>query len=355
MRRALLVVLLVPALLLPSAPPAHALSLTSIASAREFPAAMAFAPGGLLFYAERFTGEIRTRNVTTGADNHFFTIGSIATAGEQGLLGLAVHPQYPSTPYVFAYVTRLLTGGGVQNQVVRITASGGVGTSSVAIVRIVAGTIHNGGAMAFGPAGALHVVVGDVGNPSFAQDTVRMVGKVIRINSDGTPFTGNPFGNRVFSYGHRNMFGIARDPQTGRFWVTENGPECNDELNPIVNGGNFAWGPSQSCGSPPDAEDTNRDGPLPRLFPARLYNPVIAPTGAAFCSACGLGSTYEGTLLFGAWNTGEIRRVILTPDRKGASSSSVVLDHSSGLLAMARHPNGKIYVSDADQIFRLDP
>ncbi|MCA1726746.1 MAG: PQQ-dependent sugar dehydrogenase [Actinobacteria bacterium] len=314
---------------------------------------MTFAPGGLLFYGERFTGEIRTRNVSTGADASFFTIGSVATVGEQGLLGLAVHPNYPSTPYVYAYVTRTVLGS-AQNQVVRITAAQGVGTSMTVLFAIAAGTNHNGGAMRFTPGGLLLIATGENGDPANAQDLTRLTGKVLRVTDTGAAAAGNPFGNRVFTYGHRNMFGMARDPRTGRFWVTENGPDCNDEINVLIAGGNYAWGPSQSCGSPPDAEDTNRDGPAPRMFPERIYNPVIAPTGAAFCAACGLGSVSEGTLLFSAWNTGQIRRLVLTSDRVGVATSNVIYDHSAGLLAMARHPRGKIYVSDADQIFRID-
>jgi glucose/arabinose dehydrogenase len=151
------------------------------------------------------------------------------------------------------------------------------------------------------------------------------------------------------------MFGAAIDPQRGLVWVTENGPGCNDEINRPVNGGNFAWGPSQSCGVPPDAEDTNRDGPSPRRFPLSLINPVIAPTGAVFCAGCGLGSATEGTLLFGAWNDGSIRRLTLNGTRTGVTASTLLYDHSSGVLAMARAPDGDILFSDSDQIFQLTP
>jgi glucose/arabinose dehydrogenase len=360
-RRILLAALLI-ALLVPGAGPASSaprratVSITSVASGLDFPAAIAFAPGGLLFYGERFTGEIRTRNVSTGADNSFFTISSVASTGEQGLLGLAIPPGYPTTtPYVYAYVTRTVVGG-VQNQIVRIRVESGVGTTMTVLVRIQAAGNHNGGAMLFGPGGRLFAVVGENGDPSAAQDTARMLGKVLRMDADGTGTQYNPFGNRVYSYGHRNMFGIARDPVNGRLWVTENGPGCNDEINLLVLGGNFAWGPSESCGSPAVAADTNQDGPSPRLFPKRIYNPTIAPTGAVFCDGCGLGASFEGQLLFGAWNTGQIRRLGLTSNRQGVSTSNVLYDHTEGILGMAAHPQtGVIYFSDPDQIFRLDP
>src|SRR5207244_583445 len=102
------------------------------------------------------------------------------------------------------------------------------------------------------------------------------------------------------------------DPQTGRLWETENGPSCNDELNRIVRGGNYAWGPheEENCQPPkPGALETNQDGPSPRIQPKIYYPSVIAPTGAVFCQACGLGSASGGRLFFGAWNTRDIRRI----------------------------------------------
>lgn len=360
MRRAL-VGMLALALLVPAAPASAQLpsvlatTPVAVASGLDFPAAMTFAPDGRIFYGERFTGEIRIKNLNTGADRLFFTLPAVATAGEQGVLGLAVAPGFPSTPYVYAYYTRTVNGA-PQNQIVRITSESGRGTSMTVLVRIAAATIHNGGIIAFGPDGLLYAGVGEVGVPANAQNTRILTGKVLRMTAGGRGAAGNPFGNRVFSYGHRNLFGLAFDPRGGRLWATENGPSCNDEINRPLLGGNFAWGPSQSCGAPPDAEDTNRDGPAPRHFPQWLYNPVNAPTGAAFCEGCGLGTDTEGTLLFGAWNDGAIRRLTLTSDRLGVASSSILYDHVQGILAMARHPNtGRIYFSDPDQIFRLDP
>ena len=156
----------------------------------------------------------------------------------------------------------------------------------------------------------------------------------------------------AFAYGIRNSFGFTFDPQTGNLWETENGPACNDELNRIVEGGNHAWGPSETCnGTPP--QNTNQDGPAPRILPRSFYNPVIAPTGAAFCQGCGLGAAVEGRLLFGDWNRGEIHAVTLTADRLGVASQTVILDRASGILAVERGTGGAVYFSDANGIYRL--
>jgi len=335
-------------------PAAHAVTVQAIASNLDFPAAMSFLPAGRIVYGERFTGEVRFFDPATQANTLVWTFTNVATAGEQGLLSVVSHPNYPTSPYLYAYVTRTVSGK-AQNQIIRVTVNSGVGTAQKILTKIKAGTIHNGGTLRFGPSGRLHVVTGEIGNPANAQKTSNLLGKVLRLTAGGRAAPGNPFGNKVFSFGHRNMFGIDIDPQTGKLWVSENGPGCNDEINPIVSGGNFAWGPSQSCGVPPDAEDTNRDGPQPRLFPARIYNPTIAPTGAAFCDGCGLGTATEGTLLFGAWNDGVIRRVTLNATRDGAVSSAVLYDHPQGVLAVVSGTDGRIYFSDPDQIFVLNP
>jgi glucose/arabinose dehydrogenase len=148
------------------------------------------------------------------------------------------------------------------------------------------------------------------------------------------------------------MFGFAWDPLTGRLWVTGNGPSCTDEINLVVRGGNYAWGPNQTCtGTHP--QSTNQDGPDPRILPEVFYeNPMIAPTGAAFCQGCGLPGQ-EGNLIFGAWNDGKLRSLVLDAGRDDVASQSVLYDHPSGVVAVERGPDGAIYFSDPDQIFKL--
>jgi glucose/arabinose dehydrogenase len=358
MRRAFLgIVALALSLPLPAgvsaAPHVAATAAQAVASGLDFPASMVFLPDGRLLYGERFTGEIRIRNLSTNAETSFFTISNIATAGEQGLLGLAVHPQYPSKPLVYAYATRTVNGA-PQNQLIRIRATNDVGTQMTVLLPIPASTNHNGGPLLL-TGNRLHVLVGDVGNPANSQNTAALPGKVLRVNLTGKAHPQNTLGNRTFSFGHRNMFGIAMDPQSGRVWVSENGPGCNDEMNPLVNGGNFAWGPTQSCGSMTAPLDTNRDGPQPRLLPPWFNVPTIAPTGIAFCQGCGLDAATEGTLLMGAWNDGGIRRLTLDGARTGVTASSMIYDHNQGVLAMVRASNGTIYFSDPDQIYKLVP
>jgi aldose sugar dehydrogenase len=339
--------------LLPApAPSSRALIGAHQVLATSWPAAFVFDPGGRIFYGNRFTGEIRIFNPATGGDTLFFTLPDVATVGEQGLLGLALHPSYPAKPYVFAYYTRTVDGNPA-NQIVRLTDSMGTGKGFRALLSLPAGAIHNGGVIHFGLDNKLYAVVGDVSNRANAQDLSSLAGKVLRMSALGKPVPSNPFtGSRVWAFGIRNSFGFAFDPQTRNLWQTENGPECNDELNRIVKGGNHAWGPSATCsGTPP--QNTNQDGPPPRSLPLSIYNPVIAPTGAAFCQGCGLGAALEGRLLFGDWNRGDIHAVTLTADRLGVASQTVILDRASGIVAVERGTGGAIYFSDANGIYRL--
>lgn len=330
--------------------PAQAALRERLVAPAAFPAAFAFDPSGRIFYGERFSGQIRIFDPSTGNDRHFFTLPDVATSGEQGLLGLALHPSYPAKPYVYAYYTRQRSM--TRNLIVRLTDSMGGGRNLKTLVKIPAAGFHNGGVIHFGPDGRLYAVTGETGNRSLAQNLSSLAGKVLRMTAAGKAPPDNPFpGSLVWSFGHRNSFGFGFDPQTGNLWQGENGPECNDELNLIAKGGNFAWGPNATCaGLPP--QNTNQDGPQPRIMPLAWYTPTIAPTGVTFCEGCGVPSI-AGKLLFGDWNRGGLHAVTLTPNRMGIQSQEVVLDRASGILAMERAPDSRVFFSDPAGIYEL--
>jgi glucose/arabinose dehydrogenase len=294
----------------------------------------------------------------TGSDTLFFTVTNVATSGEQGLLGVALHPQIASgQPFVYAYATRN-TGTGLQNQILRIRIrAGGNHTSSVIFSSDVTPTPnHNGGVIHFGPDGRLYAQIGDAQDPANSQDLDVRAGKVVRMTASGgvppdNPFVGVAGDDYVYSFGFRNGYGFTFDPLTDDPWETQNGPGCNDEVNRLVPGGNFAWGPNQTCtGTAP--QNTNQDGPTPRLLPAEFYTPTTAPTGMVFCDGCGLTGA-EGHMFFGEYNTGRIREAVLTANREDIASQTIPLDRASGILSMERGPDGAIYFSDAVGIYKL--
>jgi glucose/arabinose dehydrogenase len=320
----------------------------------DYPAAFTPTPdGGSIFYAELNTGEVRRLNPSTGVSTPFFTIPDVTSAGDQGLLGLALHPSYPSNRNVWAFVTRIVSGTAT-NQLIRIRPDG----SGFAVVHsFPTATSRDGGRIAFGPDGKLYATVGDNTKPSLSQSLASEAGKVMRMNPDGTVPANNPSpGSRVIAYGFRNSFGFTFDPQSGRLWATDNGPHCNDEINlvPRLRLTNFGWGPSQTCATPPPApRNTNRDGPNP-VLPRVFFADPTALTGAAFCDGCGLSS--PGQLFIGEFVTGTIRRATLTPDRLDIASQAPYYHDPGSILAVeAPLHGGPIYFSTRTNIYRLAP
>jgi glucose/arabinose dehydrogenase len=326
-----------------------AVSAEPIVTGLDYPAAFTFDPSGRIFYGERLTGEVRIYDPATAQDTLFITIPNLVFVREQGLLGIALHPRYPTAPLVYVYATRKV-GGQDRNQIIRIRDVGGVGRSPRAIWTedIVAAKNHNGGRIIFGPDGRLFAVVGEAGNPANAQNLNNDGGKVLRMTPSGGVPPDNPFpGSLIWAYGIRNSFGFTFDPLTDILWETENGPSCNDELNKIDPGANYGWGPNWTCGpNPPPPQNTNQDGPDP-VMPAAFFESIIAPVGAAFCVGCGIPAS-EGTFFFGAYLTGDIWQITLTPDRTAIDSMVVVYNHSGTLVSFERGPDGAVYFSDAE-------
>jgi aldose sugar dehydrogenase len=323
-------------------------------SAIGFPAAFTLTPdGSRILYGARYTGQISWLDPATGMSAPFFKVPNVATAGEYGLLGLALSPNYPSESRVWAFVTRTVAGT-PENELIRIRADGG----GFAIVRRFSTALHHdGGQIMFGPDGKLYVVVGDNYSPSLSQDLNVTAGKMMRLNPAGTVPSDNPrAGSPIIGYGIRNSFGFTFDPQGGRLWATDNGPECNDEIDlvPKLSLNNFGWGPSETCSSPPPApRNTNRDGPNP-VLPKFFFARPLGLTGAAFCNGCGLSS--PGQLFFGDFNNGIIHRSKLTSARTGVVSQAPFYDHPDAVLSLeAPLDGGPIYFSTKTNIFRLNP
>lgn len=338
----------------PAAPARAAVLATPVATGLLYPAAFTVAPNGRIYYGERLTGAVRTIDPGSGRNDPFFTVPGLATAGEQGLLGIAIDPDFATSPFVYIYVTRTVSGV-TENQILRVRSFRATGIAMTVIYRAPAGVLHNGGRILFGPDRMLYAVTGDAQSPANSQNVASPLGKVLRMTPLGAVPPDNPFpGTLTWAYGIRNSFGMAFDPFTAALWVTENGPACNDELNRIAKGLNYGWGPSQTCSTPPGPPlNTNRDGPAP-VAPAAFYSPPPAVTGAAFCSACGLGSASEWALFYGTYNTREIRQVTLASRaRSRIASETVAYTHSAPVLSMERGPDGRLYFSDPSGIYRL--
>src|SRR2546426_1149757 len=351
------------AILAPAPPVAAAGQIEVYKSGLTFPIALAFSSDGRVFFAEKDTGSIRIVYLAnrTLLPTPFYTLPNTQNTGERGLLGLALDPGFPATPYVYAYQTyNDLANGTIYNRIVRILASGNTGVSYAVLLRmppLSSATNHNGGVIAFGPDGKLYAVVGENANPSLSQDPMSPMGKVLRMYSNGSAPPDNPFYNNpawynlTYTYGHRNMFGLAFHPITGRVYVTENGPNCNDEVNLLTAGSNYGWGPTAACGSLPPPSDTNRDGPNP-VLPIWWWGTTICPTNAAIPRGPSF-PTWQGDLFMGDCNTGRFHRLDLVPPNYDFVASDTILwTGPLAIIEVEAGPDGAIWLTTPTTIYR---
>lgn len=214
--------------------PRYAAGATVLARRLVVPWGVAFLPSGSALVAERKSGEVVLVS-PTGRVTSVGRVPGVADQGEGGLLGLAVDPD--DATRVYAYLTSTQD----DNRVVALRLSGGTLRFERALLTgIPAGRRHNGGRIVVGPDGDLWIGTGDAGDTARAQRKGDLGGKILRIARDGSVPSDNPFGTPVWSYGHRNVQGLAFD-SAGRLWATEFGQDTYDELNLIRKGGDYGW------------------------------------------------------------------------------------------------------------------
>jgi len=208
----------------------------TVATGLTSPWGLAALPDRSGLVSERDTARIK-RIAPGGQVSTVGTVPGVDPDGEGGLLGIAVPPDFARRPYVYAYFT-----ASGDNRIVRMPFQGGrLGRPEVILDGIRKGKGRNGGRIVFGPDGMLYAGTGETGQAELAQDRGSLSGKILRMTPDGKAPRDNPFsGSLVYSYGHRNVQGLAFDP-TSRLWASEFGELTWDELNLIRAGGNYGW------------------------------------------------------------------------------------------------------------------
>ena len=317
------------------------LHVREVTSGLSQPTAMAFiGPGDILVLQK---GDGRVRRVINGMlqPGHVLDV-AVDSASERGLLGIAIHPGFPSTPFVYLYYTQSNTAGDssgspLANRVYRYTWNGSalVSPSLILDLPVTPGPNHNGGTITFGPDGKLYIVIGDLNRDGQLQNfstgpAPDNTGVIFRVNDDGSTPNDNPFfaqgGNlaKYYAYGVRNSFGLAFDPITGELWDTENGLDTYDEINLVLPGFNSGW--EQLMG--PDSRDPQGLGNLV-FFPGSHYaDPkfswfnTVGPTALVFLNSTRLGVEYGNDLFVGDIKNGNLYRFRVNAARNGLDFTS---------------------------------
>ncbi|MFD8564499.1 PQQ-dependent sugar dehydrogenase [Streptosporangium canum] len=293
------------------------------------PWGIAFLPGGDALVTERDTARL-LRVTAAGKVTEVGEIGDVRPDGEGGLMGVAVSPGFGKDHLVFLYLTSAR-----DNRIVRYRYDRGLTDATVILDGIPKGSIHNGGRLAFGPDGYLYATTGETGERDLAQDRGSLAGKILRMTADGRPAPGNPFRNVVWSYGHRNVQGLAWDP-SGRLYASEFGSSSFDEINLIRKGGNYGWPEVEGAGGAP-----------------RFIDPVVtwstdeaSPSGMAYA---------DGSLWVGALRGRRLWQVPLAADGTAGVPAARFEGRYGRLRAVAAAPDGSLWIGTSNRDGRGSP
>jgi glucose/arabinose dehydrogenase len=286
----------------------------------DIPWAIDFLPNGTMIFTERVGRVSILDNGTTK------TVGNINVTqmGESGLLGIAVDPEFNTNKFVYLYYT-----GQNGNRISRFNLNGKLENETILIDNIPSGSIHNGGRLKFGPDGKLYATTGESGNPSLAQDINSLGGKILRLNKDGSVPSDNPFGNYVYSYGHRDPQGITWNPVTKEMYESEHGATQNDEINIIVKGGNYGWPLYQG-----------NESASGYIKPLAVYTDfTLAPSGIAY---------YNNNLYVAGLRGNQLRKISLSADGNSVTGQEALFTNLGRLREVVEH-DGYLYISTSNR------
>lgn len=369
-----------------------ALEQTVVLSGLQSPWDLAFTPDGAMLFTEKCRG-LSVRDASGETRRLFGTSGAPLVAndlicpGQSGMLGVAVDPEFATNRFVYVYMLSNQTSP-PRNRVVRLTVDANYTSVSdrTDIVTDIAfksaanswGGVgqHSGGRIRFHPTeGLLYVTTGDNHNGSLPQDLTRLGGKVLRITRDGIAASGNntPSGGdaRIFTYGHRNVQGIAFRPSTGQPFSCEHGPGHTDEVTPLVAGGNGGWDPQPASGvSCADNycgyTSNNPQGTPTPMTDLNKFPDAMRPAWTNEGESEGMGpctflsgtqwSAWDGTLAVGIMAGARIDILQLDDDGSANAAETAQGLPRARMRSLVQGPDGSLYVAtDEGEIWRVTP
>jgi len=319
----------------------------TIAENLKVPWEIVFAPDGRIFFTER-VGALRV--IEDGQLNPEPVAMFIVGGSEGGLLGLALDPNFEQNHYLYLYST-YFEFPFTYNKVVRYTENANILSDEFILVDKIPGAAwHDGGRLKFGPDEKLYITTGEAGNADSAQDLNSLGGKILRVNSDGTIPSDNPFPDSIiFSYGHRNPQGIDWDPVTGKLVSSEHGPSgergfAHDEINVIEAGKNYGWPKVIGGESEPEFVD-------PILHTG---DDTWAPSGATFYDSNNIPE-WENKYFVATLRGNHLRMLDLDIDANQVISSEVIFSNYGRLRDASMGPDGNLYILTSNQDGRGAP
>lgn len=303
--------------------PSNRIEVQVVARNLEAPWGVAFLPGGDALVTERDSG--RLLRVSGGGDIEEIQRIPEGGSGEGGLLGLALSPDYERDRLVYVYYST-----GEDNRVGRFQ----LGEPPEPILTgIPVNVVHDGGGLAFGPDGMLYVTTGDAGDAETAQDRNSLSGKILRLTPDGGIPDDNPFpDNPTYSYGHRNVQGLAWD-ENGQLYASEFGQDRFDEVNRIEPGGNYGWPEVEGEGGEPEFID-----------PIQTFSTDEAsPSGAAILKDSAIPQ-WDGDFFMAALRGARLWRLELGPDGNVTGREALLQGEYGRLRNVVQAPDGSLWV-----------
>ncbi len=351
----------------------HDYRVVTVADGLVQPWAIAWLPNGDALVTER-PGRLRIVRGGKLVPQAVEGVPPVVFQGQGGLLEVAVHPNFASNRYVYlTYSKAKADGSGATTALVRGTFEKDRLTNVQPLFESVStGRGHFGGRIAFDGKGHLFLTLGDRQVPPEgnldahpAQDLSNHHGKVVRLNEDGSVPSDNPFVGKaparpeIWSYGHRNVQGIAIDPATGHIWTHEHGPQGGDELNLDRAGKNYGWpvigfGVNYTTGKAIHS-GTHREG---MEQPLHIWVPSIGISGAAFYTGDRFPQ-WKGQLFIGGMAGEQLARVVIAGDK--VVSRETILPGVGRIRDVRQGPDGYLYLVTEDDdgkptpVVRLEP
>ncbi|MDX2114289.1 MAG: PQQ-dependent sugar dehydrogenase [Planctomycetota bacterium] len=346
------------------APAAQGWTMTVLAGGLEHPWGLAFLPGDEGILITERPGRIRLFKDGALRGEPIGGVPPVLASRQGGLLDIALDPDFARTRLVYLTYAH----GTVEKNNTRVARArfDGSTLSDLEVVFDVTphkrGGLHFGSRMQFMPDGSLLVGLGDGFNyRDQAQDVGSHLGKIVRLRPEGGAFAGNPFADRggalaeVYSYGHRNIQGLALDRASGRVWATEHGPLGGDELNLIEPGKNYGW-PLATYGREYHGPRVSQKTSLPGMEdPKIVWTPVLAASGLMVYSGEAFPQ-WKGDIFAGGLMTREIRRIDIDASGNIGRQESIAIQ--SRVRDVREGPDGMIYVvtDEADgKLIRVSP